>query len=371
MMHTNDAQISQPSKTRPYLRWIGRILTGLILLVLLLGIGGAVYQANATASDASAYPPPGQLVDVGGYKLHVHCMGTGSPTVVMDAGWGNWSIFWSKVQPEIAENTRVCTFDRAGYGWSEPGPQPRTSRQIVDELYALLKNANIAPPYILVGHSFGGYDVRVYADRYPDEVVGMALVEAAHAEQWQRLPPGVRDFAQSSADALPIAANLARVGLLRVMFDQLPQFPKLPPASQQAYQAVMVRPEIYQAMAAEFAVIDETAAQVAKTGSLGNLPLVVISAPKGSNAFRELTDDFPFEAYDQVWMDLQAELAGLSTNSAQLTGGEAGHYIHLDEPELVIKGIQLLIQTYETKQIRASMGPQKSLDSHIRISSHQ
>jgi pimeloyl-ACP methyl ester carboxylesterase len=132
------------------------------------------------ARDAERYPAPGQQVDVGGYRLHIQCVGEGSPTVLLDAGLGGFSLDWSLVQPELAANNRVCAYDRAGYGWSDPGPQPRTPSHIADELHTMLVNAGVQGPYVLVGHSAAGKHVRFYATRYPQDVVGMVLVEARH-----------------------------------------------------------------------------------------------------------------------------------------------------------------------------------------------
>ena len=158
---------------------VGRVLIGLVGLVVLLGVVGAVYESVAEAADARAYPAPGRMVDVGGYRLHVNCLGTGSPTVVIDSGLGDWSASWrSWVQPEAAKATRVCTYDRAGIGYSEPGPLPRTAAHFAQELHTLLQHADIPGPYVLVGHSAGGLTVRVFADAYPAEVVGVVLIDS-------------------------------------------------------------------------------------------------------------------------------------------------------------------------------------------------
>src|SRR5690242_14406475 len=139
-------------------------LSGLLLNGLLYGLS---FQTIASAVDAAHYAAPGKLVDVGGYKLHINCTGTGSPTVILDAGLGGTSLDWSKVQPAVTRFTRVCSYDRAGYGWSESGRGLRTSQQIVTELHLLLSRAKIEGPYVLVGHSAGGMNMRLYAYRYP------------------------------------------------------------------------------------------------------------------------------------------------------------------------------------------------------------
>ena len=155
--------------------WTGGIAAVLLALATL----GALRESAAEAGDARAYPPPGRMVDVGGHRLHINCVGTGSPTVVIDAGWGDWSATWSSwVQPGVATSTRVCTYDRAGYGYSEPGPLPRTAERVAQELHTLLQRADVPGPYVMVGHSLGGAHVRVFAHAYPDEVAGVVLIES-------------------------------------------------------------------------------------------------------------------------------------------------------------------------------------------------
>jgi pimeloyl-ACP methyl ester carboxylesterase len=147
------------------------------------------------------------MVDVGGYRLHLYCTGEGSPTVILEAGGGNPWLSWYQVQPQVAQFTRVCSYDRAGLGWSDPSPKPRTTKVIADELHTLLHNAGITAPFVLVGHSLGGLDARMFASQYPSEAVGMVLVDSSHPDQDDRFPPDAQklgaattpSFAQSSA----------------------------------------------------------------------------------------------------------------------------------------------------------------------------
>ena len=163
-----------------------------MLLIIGLSLIGYIYEPIAEARDAKAYPPPGQMVDMGGYRLHINCTGKGSPTVVIESGWGDMSATWGWVQPEVAKTTRVCTYDRAGMGWSEASPQPRTAREYAQELHTLLEKANEHGPYVLVGHSMGGFTMIVYAQDYPDEVSGLVLVDS------QDLPTSVSTSSASS-----------------------------------------------------------------------------------------------------------------------------------------------------------------------------
>ena len=167
------------STARRNIRRIGKALLGLVGALLALAVAGAIYQAIATELAERAYPPPGEMVDVGGYRLHINCVGQGSPTVVLDAGSGAMSAHWVWVQRQVSGTTRVCAYDRAGMGWSEMGPDPRDAKQITGELHTLLSNAGIEGPYMLVGHSFGGMYMQTYAARYPGEVAGVALVDSS------------------------------------------------------------------------------------------------------------------------------------------------------------------------------------------------
>src|SRR4051794_23263430 len=191
---------------RRFLIGSGKILAVVLGLALL----GAAYESVSEAADARAYPPPGQMVDVGGYRLHINCVGTGSPTVVIESGLGDWSASWSNaVQPRAANTTRVCTYDRAGMGYSEPGPLPRTATRFAEELHTLLQRADIPGPYVLTGHSSGGFTVRRFAAAYPAEVIGVVLIDSTTPGQ------GAQAEAPTSAGWLSIATLPARVGLLR------------------------------------------------------------------------------------------------------------------------------------------------------------
>ncbi len=172
-MHTATSEAPK-RRGRGCLFWLG----GALLLALLLILAGAVYESVTEAADVRAYPPPGQMVDVGGYRLHINCTGAGSPTVVIDAGWGDWSLGWSGVQPAVAATTQVCTYDRAGMGYSEAGPLPRNAGQFAKELHTLLERAGVPGPYVLAGHSMGGLTVRVFAHDYPADVAGIVLIDS-------------------------------------------------------------------------------------------------------------------------------------------------------------------------------------------------
>lgn len=300
--------------------WLGRV----VVLILGLALAGAVYESLAEAADAKAYPPPGQLVDVGGYRLHINCTGTGSPAVVIDAGLGDWSTTWGGVQEEVAKMTRVCTYDRAGLGWSEAGPLPRDSAQFAEELHTLLQNANIPGPYVMVGHSLGGLNVRVFVHDYSSEVMGVVLVDSMNPKQITQSPT-----AQSQSQPFSWKVLLARFGVARLLV-KLPALAPAMPPGQEAYYPLYIRPTSFQMEANEFGGIQASAAQAAAVQSFGDLPLIVLTA--------KLNYQLP------NWQELQAELPQLSSNSQQLFAENSGHNIQVEEPESAIAAIVKMVE---------------------------
>ncbi|PZV01113.1 MAG: alpha/beta hydrolase, partial [Leptolyngbya sp.] len=232
---------------RGWFFWLRLAVVFLLGLIML----GAAYESVAEATDARAYPPPGQMVDVGGYHLHINCTGVGSPTVVIDAGWGDWSAKWSWVQPEVAKTTQVCTYDRAGMGYSEAGSLPRNAKQFAKELHTLLHQANIPVPYVLVGHSLGGLSVRVFAHDYAAEVAGVVLIESMSPAQFSQAPPDKKPQQTLQPRGFSIPFVLARIGLVRLLAEPLGLKPALPPGAQKAFTAFSVTPRSVQAWADE------------------------------------------------------------------------------------------------------------------------
>src|SRR5215216_907289 len=206
-------RVLSSTTSRRIMRRIGMALLGLVVVLLALAVAGAIYQASATELAERAYPPPGEMVDVGGYSLHINCVGQGSPTVVLDAGLGDFSAQWVRVQREVSDTTRVCAYDRAGMGWSEMGPEPRDAKQISSELHTLLSKAGIKGPYVLVGHSFGGMYMQTYAARYPDEVAGVTLVDSSTEPDQFSQRPEARDSYEPQRQTFAVVSQLAQLGV--------------------------------------------------------------------------------------------------------------------------------------------------------------
>lgn len=311
-----------PSKKRRHiLRWFGWLAILLAVLILV----GTVYEPIAEASDARAYPPPGRLVDVGGYRLHINCTGAGSPTVVIETGWGDSSASWSWVQPEVAKTTRVCTYDRAGMGWSEVSPEPRTAREFAKELHTLLANAQEPGPYVLVGHSLGGYTMRVYAHDYADEVAGLVLVDPQNLSDADVSTPNPAP--KPGANLLPTL--LARIGVVRLLAVPLGSVEDLPANDKPAYTSTAVTPHSVQTFVDEGMGMSEGAAQARAVTTLGALPLIVLSRGK---------DMDPDSAASQ------ARYLKLSTNSQHLIADKSGHPIMIEQPEAAVGAIVKMVE---------------------------
>ena len=331
--------LTHPTKANKILKYL---IGGFVVVVLILGLAGIVYQAIATAKDLYKYPPPGKLVDVGGYQLHINCIGEGSPTVVMDYGLGGLSLVWSLVQPEVAKFTRVCTYDRAGYAWSASSPKTRTSQQMVKELHTLLNHAQIEGPYVLVGHSLGGLNVRLFASQYPEEVVGMVLVDAVPANVYSRLASEWKNQMAGTQGMFYTLSMISRLGLLRLLVqirgtEAAPDFVvKKLPSEVQPIMLAKFLPKTFNTAIAENQLMESSAQQVSNQELRKELPLVVLS--HGVNMFSELSDE-QAERAEQIWQELQAEMATLSSNGTLTIAKKSGHNIHIDQPQLVIDAI--------------------------------
>jgi pimeloyl-ACP methyl ester carboxylesterase len=299
-------------------------------------------------------PPPGQMVDLGGWRLHLNCTGTANasqPTAILEAGAGDSSVDWSLVQPRVARFARVCSYDRAGSAWSDPGPRPRTMHQIVWELHTLLTKAGVKPPFVLVGHSYGGWLVRLYASTYPSEVAGMVLVEAG-ADNPRRILPGQKfgrasDIAtgqpnppEKTSGPLQESEIPPRIlGLIENSIRESAQHANDPPrdklpADAQRMRAWTVSQVKFAASNDNAAEADELMGMLAernrKKDLLGEMPLVVLS--------RGVPEDKP--AAEEEHAAEQVALVTLSRAGRQVIAQRSGHHIPIDEPELVATAIR-------------------------------
>lgn len=271
--------------------------------------------------DFDVNQPPGRLIDVGGHRLHLFCIGQGDVGVLLDAGLGGFSLEWLKVQSDLAAETRVCSYDRAGYGWSDAGPYPRTTARIVNELHTLLERAGESGPWVLVGHSFGGYTMQMFAKQFAAEVAGLVLVDSSHPDQSQRLP--ARDTSRESR------------GYRRRMMSWPVVPPNFPYQARAVAYYLMHRPAAIRAQRQELGSFRTSGRQVALAGALPAVPVTVLS--RGSRVWPENAWG---DRMESQWQALQSELGPRGGRAAtHVNAPFSGHYVHLDQPWLVEEAI--------------------------------
>ncbi|MBD2205850.1 alpha/beta hydrolase [Calothrix sp. FACHB-1219] len=305
------------------------------------------YQAIACLLE-DRHPPPGKLIDVGGYNLHLYTAGESGPTVVIDHSLGG--IEGYLLLPEIAKLTKVCIYDRAGYGWSDHSPYPRTSQQIVTELDCLLTQAGIEPPYILVGNSFGSYNVRLYAKRFPHKVIGMVLTDGLHETGMLKMPINLQclkyfflsGFVMSFlGSVLGIVRLLKLIGTFELIKRELAKFPK---KTLKSVKRSFCRPKHWITMSREILNLDNSSRQVQPAKDFGELPIINIKA----NTFFHpsfWTLLLPGKAANDLRDKMHDELMNLSTNSIQIQTDRSSHFVWIDQPELIVKAILHIVKS--------------------------
>lgn len=328
-------------------RAIGITLKSLGVVLLTAILAGIIYEQVGQKQDRERLPQIGRSVDVGGRRLNIYCSGEGSPTVIFDSGAGESGYAWAHIQPEIAKSTRACWYDRAGEGWSDPGPFPRTSLTIAKDLHELLIRAGERPPYVLVGHSLGGLDVRVYNGLYPNEVAGMVLVDAAHEDEPKRAPKFMLGHTLSRPLWQPLhllVQAAARVGLLRLTTASAPLHEDPSQRTREEIVEALRRQPKSVASRAEDVALNEGYAQARAAGGLGDRPLIVLTRGRKPSPSGDAEMDRQIAAYEQVWMhEMQPQLAHLSTRGRQIIVENSGHQIPEEAPDAVIEAIREVV----------------------------
>jgi pimeloyl-ACP methyl ester carboxylesterase len=325
-----------------------------IMMLALVG-SGATYQHVSTKLDEQKYLPIGTMVDIGGYKLHMVDQGIGGPTVVIDSGVKCNCLDWSLVQPEVAKFTRVITYDRAGYAWSDESPLDRTSENIIYELRCMLKNAGISGPYILVGHSFGGNNMQLFAMTYPDEVAGLILVDAVHQDLLTFVPlPSIEYFQLTLCGVyLGLFRLLSHVPVVRkIMAEPIEKFPS---EIQNMYYSQSTTTKFIHAVHAEAVFAEQSCSQLRKSGkSLGNIPLTVISAGNPFMQHEDVKGVYSLQEVDAMnkgWSNLQRDLARKSSRSQHIIAENSGHMIPVDRPDVIIQAVRDMVD--QLKKIKS------------------
>ena len=301
-------------------RWTTRIFIALCAGLVVAACSGATYQWASTRKELAETPPPGRLVDVGGHRLHIWCTGAGDPAVILETGLGGSTVGWSFVQPEVARFTQVCSYDRAGLGYSDRGPSPRTARRMAGELEQLLDRSGIPGPLILVGASSGGFPVRFLASERAGRVAGLVLVDASHEDQAHEIP-----------GLAPFVALLSSIGALRLLGISFGPNPgSVAPSVREFARATQFRAAGHAAAADEILHIRESAAEVRSTRRELTIPVIVVTGALGADA---------------TWRDLQRDQVGLSRRGCQIMADQSGHLVPLEQPSVVVEAIRAIVNT--------------------------
>jgi pimeloyl-ACP methyl ester carboxylesterase len=346
---------------------IAFVFSAMLLAVLIstAAVSGRQLTSGGRSPADILYAQPGQLVSVNGFRLNLYCVGSGSPAVVFDSGWEDWAPAWSKVQPEVAKWTRACSYDRAGAGFSDPGPMPRTSVRIAQELRTALHHAGIAGPYILVGSAFGGDNVRTFADLYMPEVAGLVMVDAdsddlepkSMQEEAHRGIPGIlselRDCRNAIAEHKPLpqlSPDQPHRTCAQQFFRGLPEAAWSPELNAKLLEIAQTKVAMYDAYFSEMeqTAADETYLQQHRR-SFGSRPIrVLTSGNHGVGHLEEKPPDTPKQLkYERENTLAQARWLSLSSNSKQIFAHNSSEYIQFDEPDTVINAIR---EVYDQKR---------------------
>ena len=303
------------------------MLIGLCGLILGTALAGATYQWLATRRDLAATPPPGPLVDIGGHRLHLWCVGDGTPVVMLDTGLGGTSADWGFVQPEVARFTRVCSYDRAGMGYSDTGPSPRTARRLASELSELLVRGGIREPAVLVGASIAGFTLRVLASDHPERAAGLVLVDATHEDQPHEVPRMAR--------FVPLLSTIGAFRVLGISFGQ--RLESLPPSVQPFARATRFRAAGSRAAADEISHIRESASEVRSSRRTLTIPVLVITGGRGS---------------DENWRQLQRDQVSLSDRGCLIVAQQSGHAVAIEQPTIVVEAIRNVVDIVRGENVQ-------------------
>jgi pimeloyl-ACP methyl ester carboxylesterase len=330
---------------KSYAKWrriCERIVLSLVLLVVVAAGASTAFNTLAIHYYRAVYPARGRLYAVDGYKMHLYCTGEGSPTIVLDAGLGNDSLIWTNVQPTLSKTTRVCSYDRAGFGWSDPQSGPHDADRIADQLHTLLNQAVITGPIILMGHSIAGLYIRDYASRYPQNLSGLIFVDGSTPLQDDRLP--ATDPGNPRLELLE-AKWLYVLGIPRITGGcKISGFES---SAGKMLSEDQCRPSLFTALGREFESIRQSGNETIHTGPFGDIPILIFSQdtqPTSSTA--------PPSKEDEIWNQMQEELKRLSTRSRRIIAKGSSHYIQIDRPDLLNSEVASFI-----RQIRGEALP--------------
>jgi pimeloyl-ACP methyl ester carboxylesterase len=312
-------------------------VVAVVVLCTVVSAVGASYEYIEERRDLAA-PPPCRLIDIGGHRLHLCCEGQGTPAVIFESAFGGTSLDWYRVLHDIAGFTTACAYDRAGMGYSDAGPLPRTSERIADELAELVHRNDLRLPVILVGWSLGGYYVRAYATKHEPDVAGLVLVDSSHEDQAAKFEAiGIRGAIPVVA---PYLSTAARLGVLRLIPNPYVERPDTVPEPIRSYvRATTYRPSYFQARYQEDLATLQNADQLRASRRTLSMPVVVLTAGQGPGNLMT------------IWMTLQRDLLRLSNRSCQMVAPNSDHMIPYHAPDAVVGAVRVAIEAWKTSSM--------------------
>ena len=325
-----------------------RLIGGALVLLVLLGVGCSIYEVRAETAVSEQYPAPGQLVEVNGRTMHIHCEGESSPTIVLDAGQGGWSSDWETLMPQLSKNNRVCAYDRAGYGWSEPVSEGHSPQDAADDLVSLLAAAKIEPPYVMVSFSHSGLAARLFAAQNADQITGMVLIDPATEFDNEIMSAELVKQQQATFGMLKGFSMMARVGLLRMMGTQnmagSAPFIGTNPANPDVYYTFISDPQWWETSSQEFAshLDDDHLAMVRDNGNVPNIPLVII----GSDVL-DTSGNSALDGLQAARHEVLSNLAAQSSQGEFIVADGSTHNVTHDRPDIVIAAIKSITNQIE------------------------
>ena len=335
-------------KRRGCLGWGLLVVGGLAALILLLFLAAFVAEEIALAQIPTKYPAPGEMVDAGGYRLHLYCAGDPSarPVVVVSPGSGSNVAQWPLVQPEVAKFARICIYDRLGSGWSFGTPQGQTYQEESEDVHTLLQKAGIAGPYVLVGHSLGGAVMQVYATLYPQDVVGMVMVDSRTRGIESKWPA---EYVEAIEKSEPVRAVFAIPGVFRLLnwlglFGEVPSFALLPPDLKEVAYGIDYNSRFFAYEKALNSKDVEREALFVSAGPLPDVPLVVIVRGIAELGGAVGVDEAMAKQADEIWLAENAKLAKETSQGSLIVAEESGHNIMLEQPDVVIEAIRTIVE---------------------------
>ena len=322
-----------------FYKWIKRILLGALALVLFASSIGMLSEFYLRKMINEKYPPPGVLIEVDDHQLHyVRGGGPGPITVIFESGLDQGGhLVWGKVQEKVNEFAPTLSYDRAGVLWSERGGNPKTGSAIAEELHELLTKSNVSQPYLLVGHSIAGLTLRSYVDKYPEEVAGVVFVDASHPNQKEVIP----ELDGGATPPLWVFRFLFSTGIARLMLDR--HYPGTDPVDQINVIVNDVFPGHWIGLADEVKATDMLYKEAQEISSFGNIPMAVITGTR-PDRWDAAPERIPKEKLTKGVIELQKDLLNLSGNSFWVPAEKSGHYVQLEQPEVIVEAIRELLK---------------------------